>query len=675
MLRVSYKHIIMHERMANPCAFSVQPAAPADKAMTVDTTSVTILVVDDNPLNRELIVALVESSACRCQQAENGREALKKVKEQVFALIFMDLLMPGMDGFETVRHIRAMGVATPIIALSALSMKQDKDRAFAAGCTAFVSKPIDFQRLKDIISEHLARDADGEAAAPGSIQTAARPTFDFSRYRMLVVEEDSKRAAGNIRTLRHFGFSLRQVSTGSQALDLLRADPAAVDIIVSNLYTSGIDAMGLLAMVRRQYPDVLVFIYTEKYDPDTYQLAMQQGADGIFPESILDGPAIGMIESALYRRQHQSAMRGAEFSGQLRQAYARLIGTGCESTCRSCDLDFKSLPDAGGDIVRCRKFNRAGRCGFVLADIAGHDLASLYMSAVFLGILTSCWDACQHPASLLRVINAEFIKLGYAKSHVCVSAMLWDGPRRTMHVATAGNPGALLYERAADGHFSCRELEGGGMCLGLLTDHELICASTVVCPAESYIFMFSDGVKKETIQSAIAVDPALLNGASAKGLCGRILKHAVSDRQDDMVLLAYYIPQPEKPAEPCYSFLSGYDGVDCACDWAAGMLTAGRVPPGKDVDFILLALREALLNAVEHGNRRNPNAFVDVVIRRTPQRLVIEVSDGGSGFELEQALAAATAESQLGRRGLPAIRELADSLMVEGGTVTMVFNE
>ena len=642
--------------------------------MTLHSGKETILVVDDNPLNRELIVAAAESSACRCEQAENGREALEKVKEQFFSLIFMDLLMPGMDGFETVRRIRTMGIATPIVALSALSMKQDQDRALDVGCNAFVSKPIDLERIRDIIADYLTRQPDFDVLASGAIKTVARPSFDFSRRRMLFVEEDPQRAAVYIRAMRRFGFTLQHVATCSQALDRLYHDPAAVDIIISTLYTSGIDALGLLAMVRRQYPDVLVFIYTDKYDPDMYQLAMLQGADGIFPESILDGPAVGMIESALYRRQQQSVMSGPELSGQLRLAQAQLIGFGCEQPCLSCDLDFRSLRDAGGDIVRCRKFNRAGRCGFVLADIAGHDLPSLYMSAVFLGILTSCWDAYQQPASLLRVINAEFNKLGYTKSHVCVSAMLWDATRRTMHIATAGNPGALLYERAADGHFSFRELEGGGMCLGLLPDHDLICVSTVICPAESYIFMFSDGVEKQAIQAAIASDPSMLHGGTAKGLCSRILKHVVSAQQDDMVLLSYYIPQQGEPSPLCNSFVSGYDGVDRACSWAANILTPDRVPPGKDIDFILLVLREAMLNAVEHGNRHNPKAFVDVMVCMTPQRLVIEVSDEGQGFDLNHALAAATSDNQLGKRGLPAMRALADIMTVAGGTVTMVFN-
>ena len=634
-----------------------------------------ILIVDDNPLNRELIIAAVESTACLYEQAENGKDALEKVKGHFFSLIFMDLLMPGMDGFETVRRIRAMEITTPIVALSALSMKQDKDRALDVGCNAFVSKPIDLETIRKIITEYLTGQPNFDISASGAVKTVARPSFDFSRHRMLFVEEDLQRAAVYISTMRHFGFTLSHVATCNQALELLYHDPDSVDIIISTLYTCGIDALGLLAMVRRQYPDVLVFIYTEKYDPDMYQLAMLQGADGIFPESILDGPAVGMIESALYRRQQQRDMSGAQLSVQRQLAQAQLMGFGCEQPCSSCDLDYRSVREAGGDIVRCRKFNHAGRCGFVLADIAGHDLPSLYMSAVFLGILTSCWDSYQQPANLLHVINAEFNKLGYFKSHVCVSAMLWDAPRRTMNIATAGNPGALLYERMVDGFYSCRELEGGGMCLGLLPDHNLIGVSTVVCPAESYILLFSDGIDKNRIQAAIASDPSMLHTGTAKGLCNRILEHVDSGQPDDMVIISYYIPPPEEQSALFKSFLSGYDGVDSACSWVANILTPDRVPAGKDIDFILLVFREAMLNAVEHGNRHNPKAFVDVMVFTTPESLIIEVSDEGPGFDLDHALAAATLENQLGKRGLPAMCEVADIMKVEGGTVTMVFNK
>jgi len=642
--------------------------------MTPDSEKRSILVVDDNPLNRELIAAAVASASCRCVEAENGKEALAKAKTEVFSLIFMDLLMPGMDGFETVRHIRAMGIETPIVALSALSMKQDQERALAMGCNAFVPKPIDLAQLRDIIEKYVKREQQGQPSkSTPALQSVSRPSFDFSPYRLLVVEEDRERSEEHVRTMAAFGFSVRQVANCNEALDLLHADPASLDIIVSNLYTTGIDALGMLAMVRRQYPRVLVFIFTEHYDPDMYQLAMQQGADGIFPAALLDGPAIGMIESALYRRQ-QPEMTTTSLSDQLRQAQAQLISYGCEPPCHACCLAIKSLHEAGGDIVRCRKFNNSGRCGFVLADIAGHDLASLYMSAVFLGILTSCWDACQKPANLLQVINGEFNKLGYPKSHVCVTAMLWDGMRRMLHIATAGNPGALLYERTTGGEFSCREIVGGGMCLGLLKTNDLIGSAMMVCPSESYLFLFSDGIEKETVQKAIAADPALLNKHRASGMCSPILLHARPGQQDDMALLSFYIPQPEPQQHPCYSFLTGYDGIDRACRWASEVLAAGKVPRGKDFDFILLALREALLNAVEHGNRRSSEAFVDIVIHSAPDLLVIEVSDEGAGFDLERCLAADSVDGQIGKRGVPAMRKIADVITVEGGTVSMTFS-
>lgn len=641
--------------------------------MSRNTEQRSILVVDDNPLNRDLIAAAVAGSSCRCVEAENGREAMEKIKNEVFSLIFMDLLMPGMDGFEAVRHIRAMGIDTPIVALSALSMQQDQQRALAMGCNAFVPKPIDLGKLRALIDKYLRREAHEQPLlrkpAP---QPVSRQTCDFSAFRLLVVEEDGERAAEHAQTMAAFGFHVRQAATCNEALDLLHADPACLDIIVSNLYTSGIDALGMLAMVRRQYPQVLVFIFTHRYEPDMYQLAMQQGADGIFPAALLGGPAIGMIESAICRRR-QSGLAASELTEQLRQAQAQLFGYGCEPACTDCCLAFKSLHDAGGDIVRCRKFNKTGRCGFVLADIAGHDLASMYMSAVFLGILTSRWDACQKPLQLLQVINGEFNKLAYPDSHVCVTAMLWDGLRRVLHVASAGNPGALLYERTAGGDFSCRELVGGGMCLGLLKTNDLIGSAMAVCPSESYLFLFSDGIEKETVQEAIAADPGLLSRRMAAGLCGPILEQARSAQQDDMVLLCYYISPPEQQQHPCYSFLTGYDGIDRACRWAAEVLAAGRVPPGRDVDFILLALREALLNAVEHGNRRSPDAFVDIVIRADAGRLIIEVSDEGPGFDPERFPAPEGTADQIGSRGLPAMRTVADSIEVEGGTVSMIF--
>ena len=60
------------------------------------------------------------------------------------------------------------------------------------------------------------------------------------------------------------------------------------------------------------------------------------------------------------------------------------------------------------------------------------------------------------------------------------------------------------------------------MCLGLLKINDLIASTTVVCPSESYLFLFTDGIDRETIQKIIAEDPELLNRHTAEGLCGQI---------------------------------------------------------------------------------------------------------------------------------------------------------
>jgi CheY-like chemotaxis protein len=162
--------------------------------MTQHSGNQAILIVDDSPFSRALIVAAAEDCACSYEQAENGREALEKVKARKFSLIFMDMLMPGLDGFETVRQMRELGVAAPIIALSALCMKQDKERALELGCNAFVPKPVDLAKLRAIIAEHLSQQP-GRVLSPHVVfPTIARPLFDFSRYRMLLVEEDGKSA-------------------------------------------------------------------------------------------------------------------------------------------------------------------------------------------------------------------------------------------------------------------------------------------------------------------------------------------------------------------------------------------------------------------------------------------------------------------------------------------------
>lgn len=82
-----------------------------------------------------------------CESANNGDEALAILSVKTFAVIFMDLRMPVKDGLQATREARALGITTPIIALSAESSQESKDEAGAAGVNAFIVKPARAERI------------------------------------------------------------------------------------------------------------------------------------------------------------------------------------------------------------------------------------------------------------------------------------------------------------------------------------------------------------------------------------------------------------------------------------------------------------------------------------------------------------------------------------------------
>jgi PAS domain S-box-containing protein len=107
----------------------------------------TLLVVEDNVVNQEVIIGLLEITHVKIVVAENGSLALQMLAEQPFDLILMDLQMPEMDGFEATKRIRDSGNDVPIVALSAAVMDSDRIKAISVGANEYLTKPIDFSEL------------------------------------------------------------------------------------------------------------------------------------------------------------------------------------------------------------------------------------------------------------------------------------------------------------------------------------------------------------------------------------------------------------------------------------------------------------------------------------------------------------------------------------------------
>ncbi|MCZ6634850.1 MAG: response regulator, partial [bacterium] len=123
----------------------------------------TVLLVEDNEMNRELTREYLEGKGIKVVEAEDGEIALQVAPKCDPDAILMDLQMPVLNGFETTRRLRAMSQfqTTPIIALTANAMQEDRDNAMAAGCTDFLAKPMALSDLIEMLSHYFSTSEHG----------------------------------------------------------------------------------------------------------------------------------------------------------------------------------------------------------------------------------------------------------------------------------------------------------------------------------------------------------------------------------------------------------------------------------------------------------------------------------------------------------------------------------
>ena len=142
---------------ANTSQISSKPASKQVIGLAENKPNYRILVVDDNWTNRQLVVKLLKPLGFEVQEAENGQEAISIWEKWQPHLIFMDMRMPVMDGYEATQYIKQhlQGQATVIIALTASVFQQDKTVILSAGCDDFVRKPFRVEVLFEKISKHL----------------------------------------------------------------------------------------------------------------------------------------------------------------------------------------------------------------------------------------------------------------------------------------------------------------------------------------------------------------------------------------------------------------------------------------------------------------------------------------------------------------------------------------
>jgi CheY-like chemotaxis protein len=120
-----------------------------------------ILLIEDNEMNRDMLSRRLQKQDYEVVTAVDGEEGVAKAQAEAPALILMDLSLPGIDGWEATRRLKAAPQTQkiPVIALTAHAMSDDRDKALAAGCDDFDTKPVELPRLLSKIQALLGKGA------------------------------------------------------------------------------------------------------------------------------------------------------------------------------------------------------------------------------------------------------------------------------------------------------------------------------------------------------------------------------------------------------------------------------------------------------------------------------------------------------------------------------------
>jgi CheY-like chemotaxis protein len=146
-------------------ASSPPPPVAAEPSVGVahddESKGPSILIVEDNVINMEVICEMTERIGYRCDRAVNGHEAVDLALRNHYGLVLMDCQLPGMDGYEATRRIRTWEESltasrrVPIVAVTAHAMTGDRDRCLAAGMDDYMTKPVDAGKLASMIARWL----------------------------------------------------------------------------------------------------------------------------------------------------------------------------------------------------------------------------------------------------------------------------------------------------------------------------------------------------------------------------------------------------------------------------------------------------------------------------------------------------------------------------------------
>jgi PAS domain S-box-containing protein len=173
-----------------------QEAAPHEAAAIPPQTQVlagiSLLVIEDNEINRRVVFHTLRKAGAHVDMAFNGMEAIGYLEERVYDCVIMDIQMPGMDGYQTTARIREKGYDIPVIAMTASAIKGEREKCLQAGMNDYISKPFEPEELFRKILQHTGKQAAVHFSSPPPPLRQTAPVnglVDFDHLRNLLFND------------------------------------------------------------------------------------------------------------------------------------------------------------------------------------------------------------------------------------------------------------------------------------------------------------------------------------------------------------------------------------------------------------------------------------------------------------------------------------------------------
>jgi two-component system, cell cycle response regulator len=433
-----------------------------------------VLVVDDQPANVALLEAYLTSEYYEVLTARDGEEALKLARAERPDIILLDIMMPGIDGYEVCRRVKSDPVLAtiPIIMVSALSDKADLVRGLEVGAEDFLTKPVDYTilsaRVRSLVRLKMTQDEwrlKGETSDQLGLAEMPDDKDLEKGGKIFLVEQPGPAAERLKQNLNEAGYECTLAPEPAKAAEL--AGEGAFDLVVISLALSGIDALRMCSSMRtqpstRQMP-LLLIVDEERTVP--LARGLEIGVNDYLVRPVHKAELLARVRSQIRRKRFQDRLRDFYRKSVTLSATDALTGlhnrrfldAHLDATLRRAaeddkpttfvmiDIDhFKSVNDTYGHAVGDEVLKAVGER--MQRSLRGSDTLSRMGGEEFGAILNNADSSSSLPVAerLRQIVSATPIKISHEKGEVTVTVSLG------MATAKPGELGVLELVRRAD---------------------------------------------------------------------------------------------------------------------------------------------------------------------------------------------------------------------------------